>query len=203
MAQDGQLGGGPGEGGGYIPEANTPQAVAGEHHFTAISGGGAHTCALDDRGSAWCWGKDVSGQLGDGAERRYDDESTYLPNPTPLQVSGGQSFAAISAGEYHTCALDPAGKAWCWGNNEAGQLGNGHIASDSEIPQSTPTRVAGDQSFVAIAAGAEHTCAVDTAGHAWCWGRNGQLGGTQLTATPHGLHPTPVRVQGTQTFEPT
>ncbi|MBM4413645.1 MAG: hypothetical protein FJ040_09430 [Chloroflexi bacterium] len=90
--------------------------------------------------------------------------------------AGVTSFATISAGKYHTCALTSAGVAYCWGRNEYGELGDG-----SSITRVLPVLVsmpAGVTSFATISAGMIHTCARTNAGVAYCWGRNdrGQLG---------------------------
>ena len=98
------------------------------------------------------------------------------------------SFTAISTAHNHTCALNTAGAAWCWGQNGYGQLGNGTTA-DTNTPLAV-TMPAG-VTFSAIHAGTYHTCALTSAGAAYCWGNNanGQLGdGTNTQRT------TPVRV---------
>lgn len=87
----------------------------------------------------------------------------------PLET---QTVKAVAAGSSHTCALTDAGKAWCWGANGDGQLGDG-----STSDRASPVPVRTDLSFEAIVTGARHTCAlVDSS--AWCWGGNssGQLG---------------------------
>ena len=56
-------------GAGVPGSSAVPIAVAGGHQFQAIAvagGAGAHACALDLAGSAWCWGANDFGQLGDG-----------------------------------------------------------------------------------------------------------------------------------------
>jgi alpha-tubulin suppressor-like RCC1 family protein/uncharacterized protein YjdB len=75
-------------------------------------------------------------------------------------------------GEF-TCALDQSSKAWCWGSNVYGQLGDG-----TGISRQVPTLVAGDITFTNIAAGTNGPCALSTAGDIYCWGAgwNGQLG---------------------------
>lgn len=95
---------------------------------------------------------------------------------------------ALSAGTGHSCALDPAGTAFCWGTNSNSQLGNGAAAN-----LMVPTAVSGGLSFTAISAGNGHSCGVAVNGDAYCWGANdaGQLGDGTLVP-----HPTPNLVAG-------
>jgi alpha-tubulin suppressor-like RCC1 family protein len=83
-----------------------------------VAGGRLHTCAVLTGGSVFCWGMNASGQLGDG--------TTNLPvMPVPVKGLGPSGAAAVTAGDGHTCALMKDGTAWCWGQNNTGQLGNG------------------------------------------------------------------------------
>ena len=135
-------------------------------HFTWLEPGGYHTCSIRSDGSAWCWGGNNNGQLGDGTTTR---------RLVPTAVSSMTSdVSALAAGELHTCALKTDGSVWCWGQNTYGQLGDG-----TTTWRFLPTAVDGLASGVtALAAGEYHTCAVKTDGSAWCWGQNdhGQLG---------------------------
>jgi alpha-tubulin suppressor-like RCC1 family protein len=130
-----------------------------------LTAGGLHSCEI--RGAAtYCWGANSYGQLGDGTNT---DRLVATP------VSGGQTFVAITAGDYwHSCALTAAGKAFCWGANSSGELGDGNAGTNSSLP----VAVGGNHSFAQISAGDEFTCALDTGGAAWCWGSNssGRLG---------------------------
>jgi alpha-tubulin suppressor-like RCC1 family protein len=95
----------------------------------------------------------------------------------------------ISAGYGHTCAVTKDDRAYCWGYNGDGQLGDG-----TEISRLTPTAVAGGRRFHQIRAGYVYTCALNLNDAAFCWGNNdlGQMGTRGQTLTPlavfGGLH---------------
>jgi len=172
--------------------ALVPFPVDGGLRFERVSGGGAHTCGLTSDGSAWCWGSNSNGQLGDGS---------LTARHAPVAVSTTERFTRIAAGQSHTCAVTGNGAAWCWGENNRGQLGDGTTQR-----RSTPVQVvAAGVAFQHIAAAADNfrgfTCGLASTGTAWCWGANdrGQLGrGTrdnQLTANPQ-----PAPVAGTLVF---
>lgn len=140
-----------------------PGSVAGLSNIVAISAGAGHTCALDGTGKAWCWGRNVDGQLGDG---------TPISRTAPAAVAGNLSFAAISAGNGFTCGISATGDLYCWGYNPLGQLGITGAA------RTVPTQVPGIANVMTISAGGEHACAITLGGSAWCWGNNsrGQVG---------------------------
>jgi len=146
-----------------------PYPVQGLTGAIAIGAGVAHTCALRAGGRVSCWGRNSSGQLGDGT-------STQALAPVP--VSGLTDAVAIALGAEHTCALRATGTLLCWGKNSRGQLGNGTLVR-SLVP--SPVNLAGvlaSGTASALAAGAEHTCAVLRGSQVTCWGDNsfGQFG---------------------------
>ena len=113
---------------------------------------------------------------------------------TPQAVSGGWRFVALTAGVYHTCGLTSLGAAYCWGDNETSQLGNGSTGFSTDT---TPVAVSGGLTFSALAAGSWHTCGLAGSGAAYCWGSNygGQLGTGSTTDSS-----IPVAVSGGLTF---
>ena len=160
----------------------SPVAVVGLGAAAAIAtGGGDHTCVITTGGSAWCWGQNGQGQLGNGTTT-----NRTLPAIVTSPITG---WDAIEAGTTHTCAVTTLGGARCWGWNNTGQLGDGTTTTSS-----TPVTVSGLGSGVtAITAGHAHSCAITSAGALWCWGSNGygQLGDGTTTDRL-----TPVAVSG-------
>ena len=157
-------------GDGGVDDRNTPtQTLPLGQSAVAIAAGTDHTCAVLDDGSVSCWGSNGYGQLGDG--------TTTHSWGTPTQTSPfdtGKTAVAITAGNFHTCALLNDDSVSCWGSNSHGQLGDG-----TDINRNTPTQTLPlGQGAVAISAGSEHTCALLYDGSVSCWGLQlyGRLG---------------------------
>jgi alpha-tubulin suppressor-like RCC1 family protein len=142
-----------------------PRRVGVAMPLNAVSAGSAHSCAIDQTGAVWCWGRETNGRLGRGGAPS---------NPAiPQIVSSTAQFTQVAAGGAHTCGLDTSGVAMCWGAGGSGQLGDG-----AGMDRSTPAGVGSDARWLVISTGALHTCAVATDQTAWCWGGNssGQVG---------------------------
>jgi alpha-tubulin suppressor-like RCC1 family protein len=142
-----------------------PAPVAGSRLFRQISAGGSHTCAVATDRRAFCWGSNSQGRLGDG---------TQTDRPSPALVRGGLRFYGVAVGLQHTCGVSyPDRRAYCWGSNGQGQLGDG-----TRTARSAPVPVSGNRQFRMVSAGNFHTCGVTTSNEAYCWGFDqvGQLG---------------------------
>jgi alpha-tubulin suppressor-like RCC1 family protein/putative cell wall-binding protein len=95
----------------------TPLPVVGLSGVASISAGNLDTCAVTRGGTGYCWGANFYGELGNG--------TTSQANQVPGVVSGLAGVTAITAGNYHSCALTAAHTVHCWGWNASGQLGDG------------------------------------------------------------------------------
>lgn len=123
--------------------------------WVAVAAGLSHACALTAEGTAWCWGANDHGQLGNG---------TTTPTAVPLQVQGAPAFVALDAGDESTCGRTAGGTLHCWGRNDVGQLGDGTL-QDRSIP--VPS-LAGP--FESVSVGSYMACGIVAGGGLWCWG---------------------------------
>ncbi len=107
--------------------ALAPVPVTGISNISSVSAGFGHTCAITNAGAAYCWGWNSYGQVGDG--------TTQL-RTTPTLVAGmAGATKTISAGAFHTCALNTGGGLRCWGNSSYGQVGDGSaVQRDQPAP---------------------------------------------------------------------
>ncbi|MBM4148997.1 MAG: hypothetical protein FJ224_08125 [Lentisphaerae bacterium] len=132
--------------------------------------------------SAWAWGANTDGRLGDGSTISRSTMVRVIYNSKPLT-----NITAISGGFFHSVALRGDGRVLTWGKNTYGQLGDGTVNN-----RVNPVLVTNLTNVSAISAGGHHTLALTTDSNVWVWGRGdyGQLGnGTNSTI------PTPVPVK--------
>jgi alpha-tubulin suppressor-like RCC1 family protein len=163
----------------------SPVTVSGITTATDVAAGDEHTCAILADTSVRCWGLNADGELG--------VNTVSWQNPTPLDP-GLTGVTAIAAGQSHTCAaLGAAGGMKCWGWNWAGQLGTGNTLQQT-VPAAVGGGVAGN-TISKIAAGENHTCAIDSGGALYCWGQNRYYGSVG-DGTSSADRTTPVLVPG-------
>ncbi len=149
--------------------ANEPVGVMGLPSGTVedLALGSAHACAIV-ASQLYCWGNNANGQLGlgvgDTAERHMATHVTGL-HGVPVEVDAGSGT---------TCVRLDSGQLDCFGNDDFGQVGDGHVSATV----STPTLAAGLNDVLSVAVGSTHTCVVRRDGSVWCWGADitGQLG---------------------------
>lgn len=121
-------------GDGTRENRDAPTAVAGGLVFRNITAGEFHTCGVTTDDQLYCWGQNIAGQLGDG---------TTTDRLVPTLVKGRRFYAIASLGYSHTCALSKADhRAFCWGSNGNGQLGDG-----TTTERHVPVAVAGGRTF--------------------------------------------------------
>jgi alpha-tubulin suppressor-like RCC1 family protein len=160
--------------------------------YRGISSGSMHACDIASGGFVWCWG--LNGREGRiGSATLGDSAMSTTPVLVPNTGWNALRFAQLSSYGNHTCGITVDAKAYCWGNNNWGQLGAGSNASQSNVP----VLVAGNLSFAQVSAGADHSCGVTTDARAFCWGHNDWR---QFASATPGLSTSPVQVAGGMTF---
>ena len=167
---------------------NSPSTIT---SLAKVSGSVQYTCGIGADKKAYCWGDNSSGQLGIGSLATV---KTFTP--TVVAGSYNSNILSLAIGPYNGCFISANDyKAYCWGSNTAGQIGDGTAVGPVASP--TPVNTGGvlsGKKLIDISVGYKFACVVDFEGKVYCWGLNGsgQLGdgtntGTQLpvvTFTP-------------------
>jgi alpha-tubulin suppressor-like RCC1 family protein len=151
--------------------------VGGFTDWCQVSAGTRQTLAVRTNGTAWGWGQNYCGSLG--------NNSTVFRS-SPVSVVGGfTDWCQISAGgffgnnERHNLAVRTNGTAWAWGSGTDGKLGD-----NTTVLKSSPVSVVGGfTDWCQVSAGPDHSLGVRTNGTAWAWGSNsnGRLGDNTAT----------------------
>jgi alpha-tubulin suppressor-like RCC1 family protein len=147
-----------------LTQRSVPTLVHGSLAFTSLSAGSGYTCGRTFDGEIFCWGRAVGAA---GTMRISIGLGWYSVNPVPVLVASDVPFRTVNAGRsaLHTCATAESGRAYCWGDNGWGQLGDGTTTSRME-----PSPVVGDPVLEIAAPGRRFTCGLDAAGTVYCWG---------------------------------
>lgn len=153
----------------------------------SVSPTGGKTDPVGRLATAWTLGpgggpKEVRATASGGATRSFRAAGTIV-------------FKTVMVGDRHTCGLGGDGTAFCWGSNDAGQLGIGVKGNPPLFSNLSPLVVAGGLSFSSGTSGEAHTCGITMVAVAYCWGSNdaGQLG-----SGANGVNP--AQVSGSNAF---
>ncbi len=172
-------------GNGTLTSSSTPILITNLSNIVAISttAWSSSSYALDSSGTVWAWGANSFGQLGLGT-------TTSVSSPVAITSLSGTYIVGIAAGGRICQALASDGTLWAWGNNGAGQLGDGTTTSrTSPVAVSLPV---GSQAL-GVSAGLGHTLSIQADGTVLSWGSNGD---GQLGRSVTGSSPTPGTVTG-------
>lgn len=154
---DGQLGlGDEGQAADGVQDHLIPTEVT--SGFTSLSAGMEHVNAIASNGQLWGWGRNASGQIGDGSNR-------HRKEPVPIESLSG--FVEVFAGQFHSLANTEDDALWAFGSNASGQLGTGDDAQEERNP------VKIGEFFVSASGGLSHSAALRSDGTLWCFGSNG------------------------------
>ncbi len=196
---DGQMGSGNScTGSSYINDCNGNSGISSPTQVTlptgriatAISTGGNFMCTILDDGSVWCWGDNSYGQLGVG---NSSNSGNWRYTPNPVMMPTGSSAVAIASGGRHSCMIIQDGRAFCWGYNYYGQIGDGTSDTFNAI-RNLPTQVYSASDYISISAGYEFTCAITTLYSLECWGNNNDRQIGYSTSNPDWKYVTPKTV---------
>jgi alpha-tubulin suppressor-like RCC1 family protein len=163
-----------------------------------VSAGLGHACGMRPTLITRCWGERELGALGIGdASKRLDRGAFIAMFAAGPALVDERRMNAVSAGGLHSCGIDAVTRqAMCWGANQWGQLGNGHVddLTGRAIRRANPEPrfIANESRFALIAAGVDHTCGVTEGGEVLCWGRTRRGATGAVTPT---VQPTPMRVR--------
>ncbi len=175
-----------------VPVAvNTAGALAGKTIRKLVAADNLHACAIASDNNAYCWGRNDYGQLG-------NNSTTNSLVPVAVNTAGalaGKTIREIAVAGFHTCVIASDNKAYCWGQNSDGELGN-NSTTNSLVPVAVNTAgVLAGKTIRKITMSGFSNCAVASDNKAYCWGQNfyGQLGNN---STARSLVPVAVNTAG-------
>lgn len=172
------------------PRPNLVTAAAATYTYEFLRAGSYNSClnrapfGTGGPYTLFCWGNNGDGTVGIGTT------GGNVLTPRAVSNNTGGSAWTGDVGLRHQCSLFSTSggiKAYCWGANYNGQLGDGTTTS-----RNVPTLVKGGISWRQISTGYHHTCGVNDIGVAYCWG-NGSFGALGNGGTGNKLVPTPVQ----------
>jgi YD repeat-containing protein len=154
-----------------VSKRSPVSVVGGFTDWCQVLAGFTHSLAVRTDGTAWAWGCNAFGKLGD---------NTTVSKSSPVSVVGGfTDWCQVSTGGNNNVGLRQGGTAWAWGNNQYGQIGD-----DTTVSKSSPVSVVGGFTDWCQVSASSHSLGVRQNGTAWAWGNNseGRLGDNTLTS---------------------
>ena len=138
------------------------------------SSAGNHSCVIASDDKAYCWGHNGFGQLG-------NNNTVNSLNPVAVDTAGvlaSKTIKQIASGGISSCVIASDDKAYCWGSNNFGQLGNGNLKNSSTPTPVSTTGVLAGKTIKQITAGNSYFCVIASDDKAYCWG-GGRRGGVR------------------------
>lgn len=157
----------------------TPKPFATGVPLVKLSGGNGVWCGLASDGTAYCWGENSHGEVGDGTRIQRVDP---VPVTTTLKFWLIATQTPTGSIGSHACGLATDSTAHCWGAADQGQLGIGLISAStpgittcavSAVAQycaTSPRAVSGGRKYRSLSTGSRHTCAIGVDNLLYCWG---------------------------------
>jgi alpha-tubulin suppressor-like RCC1 family protein len=150
-----------------------------------IFAGRSHVCAVGENGGLFCWGNNIKGKAIPGAAPDRED-NIRRPTEVPDLTITTPDDLKLALGEEHTCLVQEGTNLSCWGNSSDGRLGpsdNGTGQINSFGPTDIPGFSTSSDAFTSIEAGDAFTCARESDGAIFCWGKDGnyRMGDSDLT----------------------
>ncbi|TCK44843.1 alpha-tubulin suppressor-like RCC1 family protein [Leucobacter luti] len=161
---------------------------------THVANSGGNGLALMSDGTAYSWGRDDLGVIGDG-QRSQNPVRT----PVPVKMPPGVTFTSLTAGAAVAIALDQNGGMWTWGLGDRGSLGDGQTGRNHFATEPTKITLAPGVNFTTIYPGNGYTWAKTSVGEFYRWGRNA-FGELATGGTSDLLRPTLFTSPGGRTF---
>jgi alpha-tubulin suppressor-like RCC1 family protein len=140
----------------------------------SVSAGGSHSIAITTNGQVYTWGRNGSGQLGDGTTTDRNRPSLISFN----SLQDWEKIQSVSAGASHNFAMTTNGRVYTWGANWYGQLGDGTTTNLSLPTLIGFNSLQDGETIQSVSGGDYHSIAMTTNGRVYTWGANwyGQLG---------------------------
>ena len=157
-------------GDGTILNKSSPVSVVGNFtDWCQASAGYIHSLGIRTNGTAWAWGNNTYGRLGN---------NSVIGSSSPVSVVGGfTDWCHVATGYYASTAVRSNGTAWAWGYSP---LGDGTACTRS----SPVSIVGGFTNWCKVAAGYKHAAGIRTDGTLWAWGWQPGDGTTVIRLSP-------------------